>query len=204
MSGARLVHLVDDDEAVRTALGELLVVCGYAVRPYASGDALLDAADRLADGCILLDLRMPGRSGLEVQEELLRRGIELPVIFLTAHGDVPTGVAAMKRGASDFLQKPVREEPLLEALEQAFARHESGSGERAVARATRDRIATLTAREREVVELVVSGLRNREIAQRLGIALPTVKVHRMRGMAKLQAETVQQLVHAWRAAQGGA
>ena len=197
MTSARVVHLVDDDAAVRSSIGGLLRLGGFIVREYPLGRALLDRAAALEDGCILLDLRMPDVSGLEVQAELARLGIDLPVIFLTAHGDVPTGVSAMKRGASDFLQKPVRESVLREALQQGFERLDAMSERRAAARHARQLLATMTPREREVIGLVASGLRNRDIATRLDISLQTVKVHRMRAMAKLQAETMLELSRVW-------
>lgn len=201
---ARTVFLVDDDEPVRSALGGLLVECGYAVRTFGSGEALLAEAASLSDGCILLDLRMPGLSGLEVQLELRRRGIGVPVVFLTAHGDVPTGVAAVKRGATDFLLKPVRESVLLAALDAAFAELDGAAARREAVRRTRDRLAQLTPREREVIGLVAAGLRSREVAERLGISLQTAKVHRMRAMAKLEVNTLPQLSRIWAdAADGG-
>lgn len=204
MRHRRLVHLVDDDAAVRAAIGGLLSTTGHDVREYASGRQLLDATGALRDGCILLDLRMPEISGLEVQAELARRGIDLPIVFLTAHGDVPTGVTAMKRGAVDFLTKPVREAALLEALGQGFAWLEAHAEQRHAARAAQDRLGTLTPREREVIALVMDGLRNREIAARLGITLQTAKVHRMRAMTKLGADDMLQLTRVWRDAGGPA
>ena len=197
MTSARVVHLVDDDAAVRSSIGGLLRLGGLIVREYSSGPALLQRAAALEDGCILLDLRMPELSGLEVQAELVRLGIDLPVVFLTAHGDVPTGVSAMKRGASDFLQKPVRESVLREALQHGFERLDARAARRAAARHARQLLATMTPREREVIGLVASGLRNRDIATRLDISLQTVKVHRMRAMAKLQAETMLELSRVW-------
>jgi two-component system response regulator FixJ len=199
----RLVHLVDDDAAVRAAIGGLLAMTGHEVREYPSGRHLLDG-DALRDGCILLDLRMPELSGLEVQAELARRGIDLPIVFLTAHGDVLTGVAAMKHGAVDFLTKPVREAALLEALGQGFARLEAGAARRQSVREAQRRLTSLTPREREVIALVMEGLRNRAIATRLGITLQTAKVHRMRAMTKLGAGDMLQLARIWRDAQGAA
>ena len=200
MSKGGVVHLVDDDEAVRNALGGLLSVCGFQVHRHASGRALLERIAPVVPGVILLDLRMPEMSGLEVQAELARLGIELPIIFLTAHGEVPASVLAMKRGAADFLEKPVQEKVLLAALAQAFQRLGVRTEERAAARLARRQMATLTPREREVIELVVRGLRNREVAKALDISLQTVKVHRMRGMAKMGVATVPDLTRAWAAA----
>jgi two-component system, LuxR family, response regulator FixJ len=202
MTTARIVHLVDDDAAVRSSIGGLLRLGGFLVREYPSGRVLLERAAALEDGCILLDLRMPEVSGLEVQAELSRLGIDLPIVFLTAHGDVPTGVSAMKRGAADFLQKPVRESVLVEALRQGFARLDVQVERRAAERRARQLVATMTPREREVIGLVASGLRNRDIAARLDISLQTVKVHRMRAMAKLQAETMLELSRVWAEATG--
>ena len=200
MSGRFVVHLVDDDAGVRRALGGLLAVNGYTVRQYATGGAFLAQGTPDA-GCILLDLRMPDMSGIEVQEELDRRGLFLPVVYLTAHGDVQTGILTMKRGAVDFLEKPVEEAALLEALEQAFRRLAAQAGMRAAARLARSRAQTLTRREREVIDLVVQGRRNPEIAGLLRISTHTVKVHRLRGMAKMDVTTVPDLTRAWAAAQ---
>lgn len=200
MTDQRVVHLVDDDEAVRVAIGGLLSVCGFLVHRHVSGRALLERIDALPPGVILLDLRMPEMSGLEVQAELERREVVLPIIYLTAHGDVPTGVLAMKRGAIDFLEKPVREEALLAAMEQAFKLLATNDGVRLSGRIARGHAATLTPREREVIDLVVRGCRNRDIAEQLGISLQTVKVHRMRGMTKMCVTTIPDLTRAWAAA----
>jgi two-component system response regulator FixJ len=196
----RVVHLVDDDEAVRTALGRLLAVCGFTVHSYPSGPALLERAGSLAPGCILLDLRMPEMSGFDVHSHLVRRGFDFPIVYLTAHGDVSTGVQAMKRGAVDFLEKPVQEGPLLAALAQAFKRYEAYVEEQSTASVARGRVNSLTPREREVIEHVVQGRRNREIAADLEISLQTVKVHRMRGMTKLGVSTIPDLIKLWTAA----
>jgi two-component system response regulator FixJ len=193
MTRIRHVYLVDDDEAVRTALGRLLATLGYAVRTFPSGPAFLAEVAGLDPGCILLDLRMPGMSGLEVQQELASRGLTLPVVFLTAHGDLTTGVTAMKDGAVDFLQKPVREAVLLEALDHAWARLEGALHRRGAARRARARLALLTPRELEVIALVASGLRSRAIAARLRVSYQTAKVHRMRAMAKLGLRTLPEL-----------
>jgi FixJ family two-component response regulator len=161
---------------------------------------LLEQLPTLRPGVILLDLRMPEMSGLEVQAELERRGAGLPIIFLTAHGDLPTGVHAMKKGATDFLEKPVRDDVLLAALEQAFPLLTAQADGRAARRLARARLATLTRREREVIDLVVRGRRNHEIAREMGISMQTVKVHRKRGMTKMGVNTVPDLTRAWAAA----
>jgi FixJ family two-component response regulator len=191
---------VDDDEAVRSAMGYLLTLCGFEVKPHESGAAFLERLPSLPPGVILLDLRMPLMSGLEVQLELERRQVTFPIIYLTAHGDLPTGVQAMKRGAIDFLEKPVKDEALLAALELAFPLLATHSEGRAASRVARVRAATLTRREREVMDLVVRGRRNREIARDLDISLQTVKVHRMRGMTKMGVSTIPDLTRAWAAA----
>jgi FixJ family two-component response regulator len=193
MTAPPLVYVVDDDESLRVALQRLLSAAGYRVTAYASaGEFLLDPpAD--APACLLLDLRMPGPSGLDLQEALTRRGIRLPVIFLTGHGDLATGVRAMKAGAVDFLVKPVEREPLLAAVARAL---ELDAGKRAARGAEAElqaRFARLTAREREVFELVVTGRLNKQIADALGIAERTVKAQRAQVMAKLGAANAAEL-----------
>jgi FixJ family two-component response regulator len=185
MSAAPLIHVVDDDESMRTALLELLAAAGFEAQGYAStGEFLLrSAADR--PGCILLDIHLPGPSGLELQAALLRQGIALPVVFLTGHADVATSVRAMKAGAVDFLEKPVGRDVLLEALHRALAR---AAAERATREETQEqsmRLAALTPREREVFERLVAGKRNKDIAAELGIGLRTVKAYRAQLMVKL-------------------
>jgi FixJ family two-component response regulator len=192
-----VIHLVDDEPAVRVALGRLLRLRGHATREHDSAEAFLADVQAADAVCIIADLRMPGFSGLELQAELQRRGIEVPLIFLTGHGDVASSVTAMKGGAVDFLQKPVRDEELFRAVDEALSRAESAGGRRSARAAALDRLATLTAREREVLALVVAGRRNRQIGAVLGISEQTAKVHRMRGMAKLQLETVPDLVRLW-------
>jgi FixJ family two-component response regulator len=193
MTAPPLIHVVDDDDSLRSALQRLLAAAGYRVKAYASaGEFLLDPpAD--AAGCLLLDLRMPGPSGLDLQEALTRRGIRLPVIFLTGHGDLATGVRAMKAGAVDFLVKPVEREPLLAAVVRAL---ELDAGKRAARGAEAElqaRFARLTAREREVFELVVAGRLNKQIADALGIAERTVKAQRAQVMGKLGAANAAEL-----------
>jgi len=188
-----VVHLVDDDDSLRAALQRLLSAAGYRVQAYASaGEFLLDPpAD--APGCLLLDLRMPGPSGLELQEALDRHGIRLPVIFLTGHGDLATGVRAMKAGAVDFLTKPVEREPLLAAIERALALDADRRATSEAETDLQDRLAQLTARERDVFDLVVAGRLNKQIAATLGIAERTVKAQRAQVMAKLGAANAAEL-----------
>ena len=178
-----VIHVVDDDETLRVALTRLLNAEGYEVRTYASaGDFLLQ---KPRSGCVVLDLQMPGPSGLELQQAL-----SLPIVFLTGHGDIESGVRAMKAGAVDFLTKPVEPAALLKAVQAALARHaEQENLDRA-----RTRYEALTARERSVFEHVVAGKANKEIARALGISERTVKMHRAQVMEKMQAGSVAELV----------
>jgi FixJ family two-component response regulator len=193
MTAPPLVHVVDDDDSLRSALQRLLAAAGYRVRTYASsGEFLLDPpAD--APGCLLLDLHMPGPSGLDLQEALARHGIGLPVIFISGHGDLATGVRAMKAGAVDFLGKPVEREPLLAAIARALERDAAERAARKADHELRARFAQLTVREREVFELVAAGRLNKQIADALGIAERTVKAQRAQVMAKLGAATAAEL-----------
>ena len=193
MSPKPLIHVVDDDDSLRSALLLLLSAGGFEARGYGSaGDFLLNPLpDR--PGCVLLDLRMPGPSGLDLQEALRDKGIRLPVIFLTGHADVPTSVRAMKTGAVDFLAKPVGRETLFEALERALALDAAGRADRAEASRLRARFATLTPREREVFELVVAGRLNKQIAGQLGIAERTVKADRAQVLLKLGVGSAAEL-----------
>ncbi len=185
MSEAALIHVVDDDESLRTSMLRLLGAAGFEARGYAStGEFLLQAPpDR--PGCILLDLRMPGPSGLELQAALQRQGVALPVVFMTGHGDVASSVRAMQAGAVDFLTKPVKRETLFEALQRALERDAQERSRREEAAALRARFATLTSRERQVVDAIASGKLNKQVAHDLGIAERTVKLYRARAMAKL-------------------
>ena len=193
MTAPPLIHVVDDDDSLRSALQRLLAAAGYRVKAYASaGEFLLDPpAD--APGCLLLDLRMPGPSGLDLQEALARHGIRLPVVFLSGHGDLATGVRAMKAGAVDFLSKPVEREPLLAAVARALELDAAQRAASGVDRELRARFAMLTAREREVFELVAAGRLNKQIADALGIAERTVKAQRAQVMAKLGAANAAEL-----------
>ena len=193
MRARPLIHVVDDDESLRTALLRLLDAAGYEARGYAStGEFLLNPPpDR--PGCLLLDLRLPGPSGLELQDALGRRGVGLPVVFLTAHADVASTVRAMKAGAVDFLTKPVERDDLLEALERALARDARQREAHREAEALQDRFANLTPREREVFDGIVAGKLNKQIAAELGMAERTVKLHRANVMTKLEASSAAEL-----------
>jgi FixJ family two-component response regulator len=190
------VFVVDDDPSVRKSIARLLRAAGYAVETCASAQELLDG-DRLAGhGCLVLDVQLPGMNGLELQEKLEGAGCDLPIVFITGHGDIPSSVKAMKAGAVDFLPKPFQDEDLLRAIRQAIARDGRQRIERAEREAIAARHATLTPREREVMALVVTGRLNKQIAAELGTAEKTIKVHRHRVMEKMGVASVADLVRA--------
>jgi len=192
-SSHAVIHLVDDDESLRNALQRLLTAAGYRVQTYASaGDFLLEPPGD-APGCLVLDLRMPGPSGLDLQEALKRHGVRLPVIFLTGHGDLPTGVRAMKAGAVDFLTKPVERETLFAAVAHAIEVDAAQRAARSTHSDLQARYAQLTSRERAVLDGVVAGKLNKQIAGDLGVAERTVKAQRAQVMAKLGATNAAEL-----------
>ena len=181
----RTVHVVDDDAAVRRSLERLLDAAGFHVVSYQSPTAFLNAASGLSAGCVLLDIRMPGVDGLEVQSRLNRLRVNLPVIVMTGHGDVPSAVRAMKAGAVDFLEKPFDDETLLNAIGGAFAKASRLiGGDREAVRAAQ-RIATLSPREREVLDALLAGRQNKVIAFDLNISVRTVELHRAHMMERL-------------------
>jgi two-component system response regulator FixJ len=190
---AQTVHIVDDDAAVRDSLSLLLELKGIAARSYASAEAFLDSYDG-RPGCVVVDLRMPGMSGLALQAELQRRGIALPLVMVTAYGDVPTARAALKAGAFDFVEKPIEEERLLATLEAALQLAQAKQATAEELAAFGARMGRLTAREREVLDMVVEGRHNREIAEALAISARTVEVYRARMMEKLQTRRLPDLV----------
>ena len=189
-----VVLVVDDDESVRRALTRLLTAEGYQVHTYASAQELLIQGTPTGPGCVLLDVRMPGLGGLELQSMLRAIGCDLPIVFMTGHGDVPTSVRAMKGGAVDFLSKPFGDGELLEAIGQALARERASRVEREGIADLRNRFDSLTPREREVCALVVTGRLNKQIAAALGTSEKTIKVHRARAMTKMQAKSLAELV----------
>lgn len=193
-SGEACVYVVDDDDDVRTGLCRLLRSAGWEVVDCASAATFLDAYDAGRCSCLLLDVSMPEMTGPELHEELDARGIGIPVVFLTGKGDVGTSVRALKRGALDFLEKPVDADVLLEAIEAAVARCREMRALRGQQDQVAQRYAQLSAREREVMAHVVRGRLNKQIAFDMGIALKTVKVHRGRVMAKMQVRSVAELV----------
>lgn len=190
-----VVYVVDDDEAVRDSMRWLLDANGFQVRCFESAEAFLSAGppqDPVA--CLLLDVRMPGLSGLALQEELLRRGTAMPTIFITGHGDVPMAVETMKKGAADFLQKPFSDERLCALVRECLARSASASREAHDAREVEARIERLTTRERQVLERIVAGRLNKQIADDLGISIKTVEAHRANIMEKLAARSMAELM----------
>ena len=188
-----IIHIVDDDASFRTAVTRLLRAAKYEVRGYASASAFLESYPCAAPGCILLDLRMPGASGFDLQQSSANMDEPLPIVFLTGHGDIPASVRAMKAGAVDFLTKPVQRETLLLAVQNALERDATERKSRAILRELRRRYETLTAREREVLAHVVSGKLNKQIAFALGPSERTIKAHRASIMDKLGVQSVAEL-----------
>ena len=188
------VYIVDDDQAIRHAMGLLLKSVGLQHELFASGDEFLAAYSAEWAGCLVLDIRMPGLGGLELQERLLDAGSTLPVIFITGHGDVPMAVEAMRKGAVDFIQKPFRDQELLDRVREALETDQVRRAEHEQTSEVRDRMDTLTKREREVMELVVTGKPNKVIAYELDVSQRTVEIHRARVMEKMQARSLADLV----------
>src|SRR5262245_2594079 len=195
MPSGPIIHVVDDDESFQTAIARLLRAAGYQVRTYTNAGHFLLSHLEDAPGCILMDLCMPGPSGLDLQEALATQADQLPIIFLTGYGDIPTTVRAMKAGASDFLTKPVDRDALLNAIQNALTPDPEARLARQQRRTWPRCYATLTAREAEVFERVVAGKMNKEIASELGVAERTVKAHRAQMMEKMHATSVAELVH---------
>jgi FixJ family two-component response regulator len=193
MSSSVCVHIVDDDKAVRESLGDLLRSMGYEVMLYGSTSEFLKVELPDAPACLILDIRLPGTSGLELQEYLRRIDIRLPVILMTGFGDIPMSVKGMKAGAVDFLTKPIRDQDLLDAVTTAIQIDKSRRQEAGQIAQLRERYASLTSRERQVVMLVASGLMNKQVANELSISEVTVKMHRGRAMRKLSAKSVAML-----------
>lgn len=189
-----MLHIVDDEDVIRDALEWLAQSRGLAARGYAGGQAFLDALGTRHDDegeCVLLDVRMPGMNGIAVFDQLVARGLQarLPVIFLTGHGDVPMAVDSLKRGAFDFFEKPFNDNQLMDRVEEALAR----SRQAAASSAVRERLATLSAREREVLDLILAGNMNKVVADKLGISMRTVEVHRAHIFDKMQVKTAVEL-----------
>jgi FixJ family two-component response regulator len=195
MTSQPTVFVIDDDPQVRRAVGRLLTSAGYRVELFASAMQFLESTDAERPGCLIIDLRLPGLNGIDLFNLLQTSGKSVPIVFLTGYGDVSTSVQAMKAGAVDFLTKPVDEDELLEAIGRALTRDVEIREWQAEREELLGRRATLTRRERQVFELVVQGLLNKQIAGHLGTTEQTVKVHRGRVMQKMQATSIAQLVH---------
>ena len=188
------VYIVDDDAAVCDSLALLVGSVGLTVKTYASAVAFLDAYDSTSPGCVVLDVRMPGMSGLELQDIFNDRGYQIPVIVITAHGDMPTAVRAMKAGAIDCMAKPFHDQELVDRIQQAIATDKQARVDRAMREEITERVAMLTAREREVMAKVVRGMTNQLIATELGITKKTVDAHRAKVMEKMRANSLADLV----------
>jgi len=191
---AATVYVVDDDPSVRKSLTRLLRSTGYRVVSFASSNEFLDPPERESPACLVLDVKMPGLTGLDLQDLLAQRDRRMAIVFITAHGDIPMSVRAMSAGAVDFLTKPYRARDLLDAVRRALEKDTREHGDRARVADLRRRLGTLTPREREVFDLVVVGRLNKQIGGELGIAEHTVKVHRGRVMEKMRAGSVADLV----------
>jgi FixJ family two-component response regulator len=189
-----VVFVIDDDRMIRDSLQSLIKSVGLRVETFASAQDFLGSKRPDAAACLVLDVRMPGISGLDLQLKLRDGGILLPIIFITGHGDIPMSVRAMKEGAYEFLTKPVRGQDLLDAVQKALAKDRTLRHERREASEIREKFESLTPREREVLELVVAGLLNKQIADQLGMSELTVKTHRAHVMEKTQAESLAHLV----------
>lgn len=188
------VFIVDDDEAVRDSLRWLLEANGYRVRAFESAEAFLAAYDPAAVGVLIVDVRMPGMSGLELQEHLLARQIAIPIVFITGHGDVPMAVSTIKKGAVDFIEKPFNDVDLRVIVANMFERAHEQAAEAANRRDREAMLARLTSREQQVLERIVAGRLNKQIADDLGISIKTVEAHRANIMEKLQVATVADLM----------
>ena len=194
MSEQSTVFIVDDDEAVRDSLSWLMQSVGLNTETFPSADSFLQGFGEDRPGCLLLDIRMPGMSGLELQSVLQERGFRLPLVVISGHADVPMAVRALKAGAFDFVEKPFNDQLLLDTVQRAIEQDREQRESHAQIDAWRARLDTLTPREREVLELVVVGASNKQISSELGVSLKTVEAHRARVMDKLEADSLSQLV----------
>ena len=188
------VFIVDDDQAVRTGLQELVTSIRLRAETFATAPEFLDAYDPARPGCLLLDVRLPGMSGLRLQDELIARGVDLPVIFISGHGDLPMAVEVMKKGAFDFIEKPVGDQALLDRINAALAEDERRREDRVQLEAFRRKLSELTPREQEVLHLLRSGKTTAAIAKTLDISQKTVQVHRTRILEKLEVNSIPELM----------
>jgi FixJ family two-component response regulator len=193
-STTAIVHVIDDDASMRATLDSLFRSIGLACQTYESARAFLEAGPSDAPGCIVVDVRLPGMSGLDFQDRLGQQGVQLPIIMMTGHGDIPMSVRAMKAGAVDFLPKPFRDQDMLDAVGVAIDRDRARRAADSSVSQVRDRFETLSSREREVMMLVTAGKLNKQIAGDLGISEITVKIHRGAAMRKMGARTLVELV----------
>ena len=191
----QMVLIIDDEASVRAAIAELISAVGITSQSFASAEEFLETDLPDVPSCLILDVRLPGLSGLNLQQELNERKIDIPIIFITGHGDIPMTVQAMKAGAVEFLSKPFRDQELLDAIEHATEHDRIARLERKELGALQERYESLTPREREVMQLVVAGLLNKQIAVELDISEKTVNVHRSQVMHKMEAESLAELVH---------
>jgi RNA polymerase sigma factor (sigma-70 family) len=190
----QVVFVIDDDPSMRGAIKRLLEAMGFRVETFGSGQDFLKTELPDAPACVIMDVRLPGSSGLDLQREMTERGINIPIIFITGHGDIPMSVQAMKAGAVEFLTKPFRDQDLLDAISQAIKRDRAARRQWADLAELREHLDTLTRREREVMMMVVAGMLNKQIASELGISEKTIKVHRSNVMHKMHAGSLAELV----------
>jgi len=202
MNSKPVIHVVDDDDAIRDSIVWLLDGERYSVRTYATGEDFLARLEHFSPACVILDIRMPGMSGVEVHEQLARNAVSTPVVFVTGHGDVPMAVEAIKRGAFDFIEKPFNEQKLTSVIERALELDAQNAGQVAAQSVVVARLAKLSPREREVLDLVVAGKMNKTIADLMNISIKTVEAHRSKVMEKMCARSLAELVQAVLKAEG--